>query len=739
MLHKTGLDYLLVFLGLAFSLRSLPADQALAPYKDPKLPTQTRVEDLLSRMTIQEKADQMTQSVLNDSNPNNPQTTDVQKYRPTYGSYVYFINVRARNNVQKRAVEQSRLGIPALFGSDVIHGCYLTFPIPLAQACSWNPALVSSSCSYAAAEARRGGVDWVFAPMIDVTFDPRWGRIAEGYGESPYAASVFASAAVQGYQGKTLDSPDTVACTLKHFVAYGASEGGRDYSYTDVSPVRLWEMYLPPYRAGVQAGAAAVMSSFNDLDGIPMTANKYLLTDVLRHQFGFNGLIVTDWSAVPQLVIQGFARDGHQAIKLAIDAGIDIDMNSYLASMNVPSLVQTGEISRARIDTSVRRILKLKFDLGLFEHPYVPEDGKISPARVKDGENLAADLAAQSLVLLKNDDATLPISPQVKKIALIGPVASDQSEVLGSWRCRGDPGRTVSLEQGLRATLPPDASLTTEQGCDFKSDHRAGFAAAVKLAQDSDLVILCLGETAAMTGENASRSSLALPGVQEDLASAVFQTGKPVVLVISSGRPVDLQRLEPQAKSILAIWQPGTETGAAVAKVLLGEINPSGRLAVTWPRGSGQIPIYHNMHPRARGDGDEGAYQDIATTPQYEFGYGLSYTTFTYGPISLSSGTVRSGGELVASVTVTNTGRMDGAETAFWFVNHPVASITQPMEELKYFEKAPIPAGASHVFKFVIKPKRDLTFLNGAGQALLESGPINLTVGRQKISFQVEN
>ncbi len=707
-------------------------------YQDATQPIEERVEDLLSRMTLQEKADQLCQSWVTDFNPNNPQSANAQRIQPTYGSYVYFIDVPARNGVQKIAMEQSRLGIPALFGSDVIHGCFLTFPIPLAQACAWDPELVRRSCSFAASEARRSGTDWIFSPMIDVTFDPRWGRISEGYGESPYGVSVFAEAAVKGYQGETLDSSDTAACTLKHFVAYGASEGGRDYSYTDVSPVRLWEMYLPPYEAGVKAGAAAIMSSFNDLNGVPVTANHYLLTEVLRDLWGFKGPVLTDWDSIGQLVHQGFATDARDGLKFSINAGIDIDMVTYAATNHLAHWVQTGEVSQERVDESVRRILHLKFALGVFEHPYVKENDKISPERRNEGEKLAEDLAEQSMVLLKNADNVLPISPQTKRIALIGPLLADKSEVLGSWRYAAEVAQTISIEQGLREALPANVSLKTECGCDFDDDKRDGFAAAVELARQSDVVILCVGEKATMSGENTSRSSLRLPGVQEELALALAETGKPVVLVISSGRPVELQRLEPKMQAMLSIWQPGTKTGSAVARILFGQCNPSGRLAVTWPRSSGQIPLFHNMHLRARGDGDQGAYKDISTTPQYEFGYGLSYTTFTYSPIVLKFTTVKPGGELMAEVTVTNTGKVAGSETAFWFINDPVASITQPIKQLKHFEKAAIPAGASRVFKFAIKPERDLTFRNGQGDSILEPGIFNLMVGGQKVSFSVE-
>ena len=716
-----------------------PSSASDAPvYKDATKSIDARVEDLLGRMTLQEKADQMTMSVLLDSNANNVKKSGVPRVEPGYGSYIYSPDVEGRNAAQKLAVEKSRLGIPAAFGSDVIHGCFLTFPIPLAQACAWDPELVRRACSFAASEARRQGTDWVFAPMIDVTVDPRWGRISEGFGESPYAASVFTVAAVNGFQGKTLDSLDTVACTLKHFAVYGASEGGRDYSYTDVSPVRLWEMYLPPYEAGVHAGAASVMSGFNDLDGVPLTANHYMLTEVLREKWGFKGVVVTDWNAVAQLTDQGFATDGPDSLRLSVNAGIDVDMVSYLATKSLPALVQSGAVQQKVVDDCVRRILRMKFALGLFEHPYTKPNDKVTPDREKEGEEIEEQLAEQSQVLLKNDDATLPISTHVKHIALIGPVAGDKSEVVGAWAYAAQRTRTVPIATGLREALPADVTLKVAEGCDFEGDKRDGFAAAVALAKQSDLVVLCLGERAIMSGENASRSSLKLPGVQEDLALAVAAAGKPVVLLISSGRPIELQKLEPKMHAILAIWQPGTMTGTAVGRLLTGRSNPSGRLSVTWPRTSGQIPIYHNMRPRARPEPDMGNYKDIETSPQYEFGHGLSYTSFSYSSIRLSDNIVKQDGEMTAEVTVTNTGKVDGAETVFWFINRPVASITQPLKQLKYFEKAVIPAGGSRVFKFAIKPARDLAFPNGQGDPILEPGVINLMAGGQSTSFHLE-
>ena len=502
--------------------------------------------------------------------------------------------------------------------------------------------------------------------------------------------------------------------------------------------MRLWENILPPFEAGVKAGAASIMSSFNDLNGVPMTANHYMLTEVLRNRWGFKGVVVTDWGAIQQLVNQGYAANGIEGLKHSINAGVDMDMVTYLSSKHLAKLVETGDVSPNRVDEAVRRILHMKFALGLFEHPYCKEGDALSETRQAEGNQIAEALAEQSLVLLKNEGDILPLSKPAKQIALIGPLASSKEEVLGSWRCANNGKNTISIEQGLRELLSSGASLRTERGCGINDENRNGFAAAVALAEQSDLVILCLGESAWMSGENASRSSLRIPGVQEDLALALAATGKPVVLLVSSGRPLELARLEPKMKAILSIWQPGTKTGSAVARVLFGETNPSGRLAVTWPRSTGQIPIYHNMHLRARGNTSQGAYQDIPTTPQYEFGYGLSYTTFQYSPITLKSKTVRMNDELTAEVTVTNTGSRAGNETVFWFINIPVASITQPLKELKQFEKASIAPGASRTFRFVINPMRDLSFRNGQGEAVLESGTINLMTGGQTTSFRID-
>jgi beta-glucosidase len=714
----------------------MPAD--ILPYRNAALPAEQRVQDLLGRMTLAEKIDQLHQCGAGDTNPNNlPLLGD--QFRPTYGSFILNgaqPDLALRDALQRRCVEDSRLGIPAIFGADVIHGYQTIFPIPIAQACSWNPELVCQACAAAAAEAQAQGVDWTFAPMVDIAVDARWGRVAETFGESPYGASIFCEASIRGYQGAGPGAPPVLAACLKHFAGYGESEGGRDYSYTDISPQRLWEMHLPPFAAGVRAGARAVMSAFNDLNGVPASANRHLLTEILRDRWGFEGLVVSDWNAVRQLIDQGFAADEAEATQKAINAGVDLDMADGLYRRHLGALMEQGKVSPGTVDAAVARILRVKTDLGLFEHPLrrSVRGEPLPPDR--NYLELAEELAAQSMVLLKNRGDILPVAGRVHRVAMIGPLAEEKTALLGAWSQQGRAEEVVSLLDGMREKLSAGVELRAAQGCTIDGGGCEGFAAAVALARDSDLVLLCLGESARMSGENASRSSLRLPGRQEALALAVAATGKPVVLIIASGRPVELQALEPEMAAMLAIWQPGIRGGAAVADLLLGRRNPSGRLSVTWPRTTGQIPIYHNMRPRARGSPD-GEYQDLETTPLFEFGHGMSYTTFAYSPIRLAGVTASAHETLLAEVTVTNAGPHDGSETVLWFIRDPVASITRPLKELKHFERAIIAAGASRAFRFEINPARDLSFPDADGRMILESGEIMLLAGPQRARFRV--
>ncbi len=717
-----------LILGFAAVTTAMSAD--LPPYRRADLPVAQRVADLLARMTLAEKIDQLTQRGLDDSNPNNV-VRRATELRPTYGSFMTAGNLAVRNALQREALTQTRLGIPIIFGADVIHGYRTIFPIPLAEACAWDPDLLRRADHAAAEEARADGVDWTFAPMVDHCVDPRWGRIAETFGESPYAASVCAAAAVTGFQ----EGPDGIAACLKHYVGYGASEGGRDYSSTEIAPQRLWEMHLPPFAAGIQAGALTVMSAFNDLNGVPASANAYTLTEVLRHRWGFSGLVVSDWGAVEQLIRQGYAADEADAARKALLAGVDLDMADGVYREHLAALVASGSVPAEAVDEAVRRILRVKFDRGLFERPLVEPSALTGAAPTPAHLELAEEFAVRSMVLLKNS-GVLPLAADVRRVALIGPLADDRADLMGSWFQQGRAEEVTSIAAGLRDRLPVGTSLEVAPGCALDGGGREGFDAAVALARASDVVVLCLGESAGMSGENASRSSLRLPGRQLELGLAVAAAGKPLVLVVVSGRPVELGALEPKAAAILAAWQPGTRGGAAVADLLTGRRNPSGRLAVTWPRSAGQIPLYHNMRPRARG-GTYGEYQDIPTTPQYEFGHGLSYTTFVYGPIRMSQTTVAPGGTLTAEVTVTNPGARAGRETVLWYIRDPVARITRPLRELKHFESAELAPGASRVFRFAIEPERDLSYPDADGHRILEPGEIILFAGPETAEFRV--
>lgn len=708
-------------------------------YRRADLPVGERIADLLRRMTLGEKLDQLHQCGLGDTNANNL-SPSADPMRPTYGSYIVGgppeTLLAARNAAQRRAVEESRLGIPAIFAADVIHGYRAITPIPLAQACAWDPALVERACAQAAAEARAHGIDWIFAPMADHCVDPRWGRIAETFGESPHAASVCAVAAVRGFQGAQPGGPASVAACLKHFVGYGASEGGRDYAYTEIHPRTLWEMHLPPFEAGIRAGARSVMSAFNDLNGVPASANPDLLTGVLRRRWGFTGVVVSDWGAVAQLMSQGFAADGADAAQKALAAGVDIDMASGLYREHGAALVDEGRLTTAAVDEAVRRVLRLKFELGLFERPYAEANPLTGAAPAAAHLALAEEFAAKSMVLLKND-GVLPLA-NVRRLAIVGPLAAESGPLLGCWAQQGRWQETPSIADALRERLPAEVELTVEAGCSIQGDAEDDPAPAIAAAASADLTVLCVGEEGSMSGENASRATLRLAGRQEELIRGVLATGKPVVLVIVSGRPIDIHEFEPRLHAVVAAWGGGSRAGAALADILLGRRNPSGRLAVTWPRAAGQIPLHHNMRPRARA-GDMGAYRDFPLTPLYEFGHGLGYTTFAYGPLRLDRAEVASDGRLTAEVTVTNTGRREGVETVFWFIRDPVASITRPLRELKHFEQASLAPGGSRVFRFVLEPARDLSFPDADGRPVLESGEIVLTVGDRSASFHVRS
>ncbi len=687
----------------------LSCNENEALYKDPSAPVDKRVEDLLGRMTFEEKILQLSQFFIGDNDNANNLGGEKESVPAEIGSVICASDGNAEAwDLQRRALEETRLGIPVLFGYDVIHGYRTIFPIPLAQASSFNPEMSSRAAEVASLEATAAGVRWTFSPMVDIARDPRWGRIAEGYGEDPYLASQFSAATVRGYQGDELSDPSRMASCLKHYVAYGASEAGRDYVYSEVSRQTLWDTYLPSFKAGVDAGCPTAMSSFNDISGIPSTANHYTLTEILKEKWGLDGFVVCDWCAVEQLVNQGMAADRKQAAELAFNAGVDMDMVDSVYIENMDALVREGRVKMKDIDASVARVLELKFRLGLFEHPY-PEGDFASKILLPEYVALSREAAGESCVLLKNDNAILPLSGNVRKIALVGPLAADTYEILGSWRARGKAGDAVSIAKALDG----EYEVVYAQGCDFEGDDRSGFSKAVSAARSADVVICCLGEKAAWSGESASRSDIILPEIQTSLLAAVAAAGKPVVTVLSSGRPLDVRQIEPFSDAMLEIWQLGIQTGNAVADILSGRVNPSAKLPVTMPRSVGQIPVYYNRRSPAR-TGDMGRYQDISSEPAYPFGYGLSYSDFEYSDLT------REGN--ILKVTVTNKSEIDGKETVLWFITDVASSITRPVKELKHFEKRLIKAGESETFTFEIDPERDLAFVDSDGNPVLEEG-----------------
>ena len=724
----------LCLLGVTHSLSS--KDKKSIPlYKDAKAPIEKRIDDLISRMTLEEKVLQLNQYTLGRNNNVNNVGEEVKKVPSEIGSLIYFdINPELRNSMQKKAMEESRLGIPIIFGYDAIHGFRTIYPISLGQACSWNPGLVEQACAVSAQEARMSGVDWTFSPMIDVARDPRWGRVAEGYGEDPYTNGVFAAASVRGYQGDDMSAENRMAACLKHYVGYGASEAGRDYVYTEISAQTLWDTYLLPYEMGVKAGAVTLMSSFNDISGVPGSANPYIMTEILKKRWKHDGFIVSDWGAVEQLKNQGLAATKKDAARYAFNAGLEMDMMSHAYDRHLKELVEEGKVTMAQVDESVRRVLRVKFRLGLFERPYTPVTNEKDRFFRPQSMAVAAQLAAESMVLLKNDNQILPLTNK-KKIAVVGPMAKNGWDLLGSWCGHGKDTDVEMLYDGLTAEFGGDAELRYAMGCKPQGNDRSGFAGALDVARWSDVVIVCLGEMLTWSGENASRSTIALPQIQEELVKELKEAGKPIILVLSNGRPLELNRMEPLCDAILEIWQPGINGARSMAGILSGRINPSGKLAMTFPYSTGQIPIYYNR--RKSGRGHQGFYKDITSDPLYPFGHGLSYTEFKYGTVTPSATKVKRGDKLSAEVTVTNTGARDGAETVHWFISDPYCSITRPVKELKHFEKQLIKVGETKTFRFDIDLERDFGFVNEDGKRFLEAGEYHILVQGQTVKIEL--
>ena len=705
-------------------------------YKDASADIEARVNDLVNRMTLDEKILQLNQYVLGVNTVENNFGEMVKDIPVEIGSLIYFNDhAEVRNAMQKKAMEESRLGIPILFGHDVIHGYRTTYPIPLALACSWNPELVRQASEVAAQEAYDCGVNWTFSPMVDVSRDPRWGRVMECFGEDPYTNAVFCEAVVKGYQGDDMSEKNRIAACLKHYVGYGASEAGRDYVPTEISDQTLWDTYLPPFEAGVKAGAATLMSAFHTISGIPASANHYILTEVLKEKWQHDGFVVSDWGAVEQLRYQGMAEDEKEATMLAFNAGIEMDMADRMYQKYLAALLEEGKVDMKLVDESVRRVLRVKFRLGLFEQPYVEEKPESEMYLLPKSLEIAEKAAAESMVLLKNENSVLPLE-DVGTIAVIGPVASDSTQHLGNWGARARAEDVVGIVQGMCEEYAGKSKILTAKGCDFEGEDKSGFAEAVRVTKASDVVVVCLGHKGSWSGENQSRSTIEIPQIQEELLSAVEATGKPVVVLVTTGRPVELPRIEQKADAILHTWHSGIRAGKAIAGLLSGRYNPSGKLAMTFPYSTGQIPIYYNRRHRAR-TGDQGLYKDITSEPMYPFAHGLSYSTFEYGKLTVSSDNLKEGETIYAEITVKNTSQRDGLETVHWFVKDPYSHITRPVKELKYFEKKLIKAGENVTFRFEINPLRDLGFVNREGKKYLDKGEYRIMVGEQSVSIYV--
>jgi beta-glucosidase len=693
-----------------------------------------RIDALLQKMTLEEKIGQLNMVAASRVVTGPGELHDLHEGIRTsrIGNLLNLWGVDETRAVQRLAVEESRLGVPLLMGLDVIHGHHTIFPVSLAEACLFDPDLWQKTARAATEEAAEDGVALTFAPMLDVARDPRWGRIIESPGEDTWVASEMAAAKTRGFQGRDLAARDSVAATAKHLCAYGAVTAGREYASADVSERTLHEIYLPPFAAAVDAGVAAVMPAFIDVAGMAMTANAKLLQGWLRGVVGFEGLVISDYNAVAELLNHGVAADLVEAAALALNAGVDIDMTSGAYVKSLPEALERGLVTMAAIDASVSRVLKLKESLGLFDDPYRRGPAAPLPSRAAERRELAREAGRRAIVLMSNRAEILPLSPKTGRIAVIGPLAAASGEMLGSWASAGKPEEVVSILEGLKAALP-QCRIDHVAGVDIEGESTDGIAAALSLCAEAETIVLCLGESAAMSGEAASRADLGLPGRQRALAEAVLDLGKPVVATLSSGRPLTLPWLFERADAVLATWFLGHEAGHAVADVLTGKFNPTGRLPVSWPRDVGQVPIFYNELPSGRpyapGVHYSSTYLDQPPTPQFPFGYGLSYSRFALSDLRCEPTSVKAGETFEATVSVHNESQVDGEATLFLFVRDPIASVARPLLELKGVQKAVLAAGERKDVTWRL-PVEDLSFVGLALERILEPGRFEIHVGQ---------
>jgi len=722
---------------------------------DPKM--DQFINNLLSKMTLDEKIGQLNLPSSGDFVTGEAKSSDIGKKveEGKVGGLFNIKGVEKIRDIQKVAVEKSRLKIPMIFGMDVIHGYETTFPIPLGLASSWDMKLIEQSAQIAAQEATADGICWTFSPMVDISRDPRWGRVAEGSGEDVYLGSQIAKAMVHGYQGNDLSDKNTMMSCVKHYALYGAVEAGRDYNTVDMSRIRMYNEYLPTYKAAIDAGAGSVMASFNEVDGIPATANRWLLTDVLRNQWGFQGFTVTDFTGINEMVNHGIGDLQHVSA-LALKAGIDMDMVGEGFLTTLKKSLNEGKVTQAEIDQAVRLILEAKYRLGLFDDPYKYCDVKRAKTEIHTQQNrsIARSISSQSMVLLKNANELLPLK-KGGTVALIGPLGDNPENLPGTWSVAAKHSETISLLRGLKETMGDKVSFMYAKGSNFeynaelearsamfgKNSYRDNrpveqiIKEAVEIAKKADVIVAALGEASEMSGECSSRSDIGIPQAQKDLLVELKKTGKPIVLVLFTGRPLVLNQETEIADAILNVWFPGSEAGYAISDVLFGKVNPSGKLPMSFPRSVGQIPLYYNYKNTGRPESEEdkfekfkSVYLDIPNSPLYPFGYGLSYTTFNYSDISLNSSKLQGDQTLKASVTLTNTGKYDGSEIVQLYIRDVIGSITRPVKELKGFQKIMLKTGESKTVTFDITPE-DLKFYNSDLKYDWESGDFEIKIG----------
>jgi beta-glucosidase len=707
-----------------------------------------KVETLLNKMTLDEKIGQLNQ-LNGDWAATGPVTTDIgnkldQIREGKIGSILNIMGVEHTRTFQEAAM-QSRLKIPLLFGQDVIHGYYVTFPIPLAEVASWDLEAIEKSARIAATEAAASGIHWTFAPMVDIARDPRWGRVMEGAGEDPYLGSLVAKARVNGFQGKGLGNTDAVMACAKHFAAYGAAIGGRDYNSVDISLRTLWEIYLPPFKAAKDAGVATFMNSFNDINGIPATGSAYLQREILKGNWNFDGFVVSDWGSIGEMIQHGFVKDKYEAAEAAIKAGNDMDMESRCYTENLSKLVSDGRVPVEMIDKAVRRILKIKYEMGLFDDPFrfSNADREKSTLNKPEYQEAARDIARKSIVLLKNADHVLPLSENVKSIALIGPLVKAEMDLKGFWSIdMGNEKDIISLYEGMEQQ-GGKLKLQYARGCAIDDSSEAGFAEALQTALQCDVVVMAMGERADMTGEAKSKSNIHLPGIQERLIQAVFATGKPVVVILMAGRPMVFNWTAEHVSAILYTWWLGNQAGNAIAEVIFGKYNPAGKLPITFPRTEGQIPIYYNYLNTGRPASNEkdlnyrSAYIDLLNSPQYAFGHGLSYTTFSYGNLKINKKEINSKESVTVSFDLKNTGKYAGEEVVQLYLRDLVSQPVRPVKELKGFQKVMLNPGETRNLTFIIDHDK-LSFYNEKLEWITQPGDFKVMIGSASDDIRLE-